>query len=72
MKKKLGEINKNDGKIIIGIKEYKGTTYLDVRHYFYSPAINDWAPTKKGLTINSKDAHKILDLLQEGIETLRW
>ena len=73
MKKKLGEIRKSGAKVEMWIKEFKGHTYLDVRRYYFSSASNTWEPTRKGFTMTSpEEAKKIVALLQEGIETLRW
>jgi hypothetical protein len=41
--------NKKD-QIRIGLNEYKGRQYLDVRQ-FYLAGENDWKPTGKGITM---------------------
>lgn len=46
----IGNILKRDENIVIGLREFRGTRFIDIRSYF-SPSEGEWRPTKKGVTI---------------------
>ena len=51
-------------EIQIGINEYKGKKYLDLRIFYTTDGGNSWLPTKKGVSIYPEN----LDMLKEAIE----
>jgi hypothetical protein len=63
----IHEFQKNSGeKVVIQFSEYKGKKYIDVR-VFYNAGdgkVEDWKPTKKGITI-SRD---LISELKEGVD----
>ena len=66
----------SDGKILsviprsateqlqIGLNEYKGNKYLDLRIYYTTDEGSTWNPTKKGVTV----APEALKLLKEAVD----
>ena len=66
----IGEISKSETeKIRVQIKEYKGKRYIDCRLHFENEK-GEWIPTKKGLTLNSETALKMVEYLQRASKGL--
>lgn len=51
-------------EIQIGVNEYKGKKYLDLRIFYTTDGGNSWLPTKKGIAVYPEN----LDMLKEAIE----
>lgn len=61
----LGEIQKGETeKIVVGMNEYKGFKYVDIRLYFQDEEGN-WHPTKKGITISPGKVEVLIGLLNK-------
>ncbi|GAN33721.1 MAG: transcriptional coactivator p15 [Candidatus Brocadia sp. AMX2] len=62
----LGEIVKSEtDKIVIGLKEYRGHKYVDMRTFFQGDDGN-YLPTKKGITFSPKFIEAMIKILQKG------
>ena len=57
---------KKDEIIRIVRSDFKGYIYFDIRKYYW--AETEWRPTRKGITMNLKQAQKILDVAQEELK----
>ena len=62
----IGEVEKNSAqKYIVAAKEYKGYKFVDVRMYYKHE--DRWLPTKKGITITSKNAESMISAINKGL-----
>ena len=65
----IGEVEKNSAqKYIVAAKEYKGHKFVDVRMYYKHE--DRWLPTKKGITINPKNAESMISAINEGLSVI--
>ena len=59
-------VEKREGeRIRIGLNEYEGREYIDIRQYFQNDE-GEWRPTKKGVTLppdKMEDLHKAIGQL---------
>jgi len=66
MEKIIGEITKTKTSIIRSkLYDFKGETYLDVRVFFKNSA-NEWAPTRKGISISKKNLAEVINHMEVG------
>ena len=53
MEKTIGEIKKTNTVVTkVRLTEFKGKQLIDIRDWFKPKNNNDYAPTKKGITLN--------------------
>jgi hypothetical protein len=65
----IGEVEKNSAqKYIVAAIEYKGYKFVDVRMYYKHE--DRWLPTKKGITINPKNAESMISAINEGLSVI--
>jgi len=67
----IGQIEKNGlNKIIVEIKEFKGSRFVDVRVHFLADD-GKFKPSKKGITLSLENIDKVLDLLMKARKKLK-
>ena len=67
----IGEIQKNQKeKIIVGINEFKGHQYVDLRVHFEDESTGEYKPTKKGIALSSRIIPEVVELIVQGAEQL--
>jgi len=65
----IGEVERNkQEKYIVAAKEYKGYKYVDIRVHYWGEG--RWLPTKKGITINPKNAESMISAINEGLSVI--
>lgn len=58
-------IEKREGeRVRIGINEYQGKEYIDIR-VFYENDAGEWSPTKKGITLPPEKLDELKDALSK-------
>ena len=66
MEKTIGEIKKTNTVVTkVRLTEFKGKQLIDIRDWFKPKNNNDYAPTKKGITLNISKAGEIVTLLEQ-------
>lgn len=66
----IGEIERNETEVVrIGVEEYKGRKYVDIRTYFENDA-GEWKPTKKGVTVAPEKMDEFMELVRKAKEAL--
>jgi hypothetical protein len=61
----IGDIERNPTEVVrVSVSEYKGRKYVDLRIYFKN-AEGEWAPTKKGVTVQPDKVEEMLGLLKQ-------
>lgn len=54
----------------IGISEYKGRKYLDLRVFYTTDEGITWNPTKKGITVAPEKIQEVIDAFVEAKQEL--
>lgn len=56
----MNEIIKSDQeKIVIGVKEYEGHKYIDIRAWLRGDVRGEWQPSRKGITVPMRQAGEL-------------
>lgn len=65
----LAEAKKGTDLLRLIKSEFKGTRHLDLRLYYYDTKSMDWAPTKKGVTVNpaKKEDRELIAILAKEV-----
>jgi len=61
----VGTIQNNTKLIHVRLNDFKGKTYIDVRHFF--KGTTDYIPSKKGISIELTHLSELISIL-EGVE----
>lgn len=60
----IAEIGKNAlEKVIVGIREFKGHRFLDLRIYYLDDN-DEWKPSRKGVTFGLDQVGELLEAIQ--------
>ncbi len=66
----IGEIERNETEVVrVGVEEYKGRKYVDIRIYFENDA-GEWKPTKKGVTVSPEKMAEFIALINKAKEAV--
>ena len=65
----IGHIAKRDENVVIGLREFRGARFIDIRTY-YSPNEGEWRPTRKGVTIPVEAVGELATIVAQLGETL--
>lgn len=66
----IGDIERNPTEVVrVSVSEYKGRKYVDIRIYFKNTE-GEWAPTKKGVTVQPDRVEEMVALLKQAQEAL--
>ena len=57
---------KDDERIVIGFREFKGHQYVDIRTEFRDKE-GKWLPTKKGVTVGFETFEDLATLIQKAV-----
>ena len=64
MNEVIGELQRDEKSIIrVTLNEFKGLEYLHIRTYYLNDS-KEWAPTKKGISILTKDYGTLMSILE--------
>ena len=67
----LAEIERNaTEELQIGINEYKGKKYVDLRIFYTNDEGDSWNPTKKGVTVAPDKIEEVIEALEKAKEEL--
>lgn len=71
MEKLIASLPKGSGEEVrVGLSEFKGKQYIDMRVYFENDD-GEWKPTKKGVALDVKYFWKLMEALGEARDTLK-
>jgi len=64
---KVGRIiQKNERtQVRVSVDEYNGKTFLAVREFYFDAPSDDWAPTKRGVTLDLELIDELIDGLKD-------
>lgn len=65
----VGSIPKRDEKIMIGLREFRGARFVDIRSFFPSDG-DEWRPSKKGVTIPVEAFPELFEVIAQLAEVL--
>lgn len=60
-----GETLATDGNLVLALREYKGSRFLDIRKYFRDKYTKEFKPTTKGIAVNGKTYQVIKRILNQ-------
>jgi len=68
----IGEIMTSDtNKTVVSLTEWQGKNHLDIRDWFKTANMSDWAPTKRGIKLNPKYVSELVTLCEAAEDTIR-
>ena len=60
----VGQITKRDEAVVVGLREFRGTEYIDIRTYYEADS-GTWRPTKKGVTVPLRAYTEFAEILAQ-------
>ena len=64
-------IRTNTNKTIIKVGEYKGKKNIDIRDWFKTDKMQEWAPTKRGVTLPADKASELVSIFEKVEDALK-
>lgn len=63
--KVLGSIIRNGKAIVIRLRTFKGSKYVDIRNFFKNKKNNKFFPTTKGIAFGIQDLSELITFLEK-------
>lgn len=60
----VGQITKRDEAVVVGLREFQGAEYIDIRTYYEADS-GAWRPTKKGVTVPLRAYTEFAEILAQ-------
>ena len=60
------DIRRSSVEVIrVGLSEFRGRSYVHIRHWVESDRLGEYIPTKRGVTLQPDQVRELIDALQE-------
>ena len=67
----IGEIIvSNTNKTVVSLDDYKGRKRIDIRDWFKKDTMKDWAPTKRGVSIDVGKASELTSIIERAEDAI--
>ena len=66
----MKDIQTGTGIIRVQISEFEGKKYLDIRKFYLDKEIDEYKPTRKGISLNPNVAEEVLKTATKELENL--